>query len=236
MDVKKYWDIKRISSTVCKLTITGRLGGPELSRFILEASKENIAEIRNALDEVGLVDEIHVFINSQGGNSVEGFAIYEILKNHPAKKTVFIADWCGSAATIIAMVGARIVMSATGRYAIHELQHIVIGGHSDIIQAARELQRQNKKIIRLYAVKTGLPNRTIKDMLAKDTIMTAKEALRLGFIDEIDSSINIIAVTDGDAGLGDVQAILESPCLMCSFVWEGTRDRQYANIQKGDNK
>src|SRR5690606_32485662 len=46
--------------------------------------------IKSKLDALGDLDEIHVRINSPGGDGFEGNGIYNILHQHPAKVTTFV--------------------------------------------------------------------------------------------------------------------------------------------------
>ena len=66
--------------------------------------------IAAALRSIGNKDVI-VNINSPGGDFFEGVAIYNLLREHPAKVTVQVLGLAASAASIIAMAGDEILIA-----------------------------------------------------------------------------------------------------------------------------
>jgi ATP-dependent protease ClpP protease subunit len=74
------------------------------------------------LDALGRnVRSIELRINSPGGDMFDGVAIYNTLRNHSARKTVYVDGLAASAASVIAMAGDEIVMG-TGtqrRHGVH---------------------------------------------------------------------------------------------------------------------
>ena len=87
------------------------------------------------LKKVGKVKNIYVRINSVGGSAVDGTAIYNSLKRHPANINVSIDGIAASIASIIAMAGDHIEMASNAMMMIHE-PWIVAGG------TASELREQ----------------------------------------------------------------------------------------------
>jgi ATP-dependent protease ClpP protease subunit len=63
--------------------------------------------VKERLDALGPVEQIDVRINSPGGNFWDGLAIYNLIKQHAAKVTVFIDALAASAASVIAIAGER---------------------------------------------------------------------------------------------------------------------------------
>ena len=55
---------------------------------------------RQELNRYPDVAEIEIYINSYGGEVFEGTAIYNQLKRHPAKKTVFVDGFAASIASV----------------------------------------------------------------------------------------------------------------------------------------
>ena len=60
---------------------------------------------RKELEKYPDVREINIFINSLGGSVMEGTAIYNQLRRHPAHKTVYVDGFACSIASVIAMAG-----------------------------------------------------------------------------------------------------------------------------------
>jgi ATP-dependent protease ClpP protease subunit len=214
----QYWNLRQTSRSVIELHIKGTIGSPEITEGMMRVAKRNIIRLQREIYEFGpAILEIHVKINSGGGFSSEGFGIYELLKNHKAKKLVFIDFMCGSAATIVAMAGDIIFMNANGRFFIHEAKNICIGSASDFLSLGRELAKIERAVRRLYAKKTKqLTDKRIERLLVRETNLSAQEALKLGFVDVI-----LPASMDAEKEFGDyspVKELLENKCLRCVFL------------------
>ncbi|MBP0973714.1 MAG: Clp protease ClpP, partial [Oscillospiraceae bacterium] len=76
--------------------------------------------------------EITVYINSLGGSVMEGIAIYNQLKRHPAHKTVRIDGFACSIASVIAMAGDTIIMPKNTVMMIHNAWTIAIGNSKEL--------------------------------------------------------------------------------------------------------
>ena len=76
-------------------------------------------EFKKDLDDLGNVDEINVFINSDGGDVFAGQTIYSMLKRHKAKITVYVDGLAASIASVIAMAGDIIKMPKNSMMMIH---------------------------------------------------------------------------------------------------------------------
>lgn len=167
------------SNNILNLRIYGYIG----RGWFADASSE---EINNEIERYGKVDEIHVRIHSPGGSIAEGCAIYNSLKNNPAKVKVFIEGECCSIATVIAMAGDEIVMSPVANFMIHNpLVSYISGGAEELREKAEILDKLKETIINAYVTKSHLSRKEISDLMDKETYFTAEEALNKGFITEI---------------------------------------------------
>lgn len=167
------------SGNILNLRIYGYIG----RGWFADASSE---EVNNEIERYGKVDEIHVRIHSPGGSIAEGCAIYNSLKNNPAKVKVFIEGECCSIATVIAMAGDEIVMSPVANFMIHNpLVSYISGGAEELREKAEVLDKLKETIINAYTTKSHLSREEISDLMDKETYFTAEEALNKGFITEI---------------------------------------------------
>lgn len=212
----RYWNFKKISPNVLELLIKGTIGGPELSHSGLKTAEWNLARMRRMLFDFGKeITEIHIRINSGGGLGAAGRGIYGLLKNHSARKLVVIDYMCGSAATIVAMAGDRIFMRANGRFFIHESKSFCLGSASDFLSAGHALAKLERETRQLYLKKTGLTDKRLERMMFRETNLTAEEALKLGFIDEI-----LPTSEDAQKEFGNYSPnaeLLDHKCLQCGF-------------------
>lgn len=230
-----YWNFQKISPNVLELHIKGKFGGPEINFSALKVAERNILQMRRELSEFGLgISEIHVKINSVGGYSAEGISIYEMLKSHRAKKLVFIEGKCASAATIVAMAGDKISMVENGNFFIHISQTICIGSARDFLSMGYAMEKFERETRRLYAKRAkSLTDKKIKQMMVRETNLTARQALKLGFVDEI-----LPASPDTQDELPDyspTQEILDCRCFHCAFLpWRAYSAELKSKIKIGD--
>lgn len=138
-------------------------------------------------------DELHVRINSYGGEVFTASAIYSMLKRHKAKVTVFIDGIAASAASVIAMAGDTIVMPANAMLMIHNPLTWTQGNANELRETAELLDKVRDTLVATYRNKTGLDDATIIKLLDEETYLTAQEALEYGFIDVIENETQIAA-------------------------------------------
>lgn len=126
-----------------------------------------------------------VEINSGGGSVFAGSEIYTMLRKHD-NVTVEIVGLAGSAASVIAMAGDKVIISPTGQIMIHNAS---IGGASgdknDMETFAESLSSIDRSIAQAYTDKTGIDKETLLGMMSKETWLGADEAVEKGFADEV---------------------------------------------------
>jgi ATP-dependent Clp endopeptidase proteolytic subunit ClpP len=147
----------------------------------------------DGLKDLGEVEEIHVRINSPGGDLFAGQAIYNLLKTHAAKITVFIDGLAASAASLIAMAGDEVIMPGNAMMMIHSPVGLVEGGSDELRRMADVIDQARETMIAVYHAKTGLDRETVIDLLDNETWFTADEAFEYGLIDTIAEPILIAA-------------------------------------------
>lgn len=143
-------------------------------------------KIATQLQEMGDISEIEIRINSPGGIVYDGIAIYNILKNHNAKKTVYIDGLAASIATVIAMVGDEIIMGKGTTFMIHNPSTITGGESKDFKKAANTLEKHEENMLDIYSGKNKkITREQIRTLMQEETFMTAEEAVKLGFATSI---------------------------------------------------
>jgi ATP-dependent Clp protease protease subunit len=144
-------------------------------------------------------ERIDVYINSPGGIVFEGLAIYNALRRHGARKTVYIDGICASAATIVAMAGDRIIAADNATLMVHAVWQTVSGNAADLRKDAEVLDHLTDTLVNLYMQRTGRPRAEVAGWVAEETWFTAAEALRLGLVDEIAAASRAVAQWDCSA-------------------------------------
>jgi len=154
-------------------------------------------QFKEDLDALGDVDEIRVYINSDGGDIFAGQAIYSILKRHKARVTVYVDGLAASIASVVAMAGDMIYMPKNAMMMIHNPWTIAVGNADDFRKLADDMDKIRESLIVAYQGKSGLEREKIVEMMDAETWMTAEEAVELGFADEIEQTKQIAATVRG---------------------------------------
>lgn len=146
--------------------------------------------ISAALRAIGKQD-VTVSLNSPGGNFFEGIAIYNLLREHPAKVTVQVVGLAASAASIIAMAGDDIEIAKSGFLMIHNSWGVVIGNRFDLVAAADQLKQFDAAMASVYADRTETDIKAVQRLMDAETWFTGEEAVQAGFASSLLSADQI---------------------------------------------
>lgn len=168
-----------------EIFIYNRIGESEFSEGV-------IASVFNeAISSIPLEQEIRIRINSPGGSLFDAVAIYNYLKERRDRIVCVVDGVCGSAATFIACAARKVIMKQGSIYFIHKPESGVFGNSEVFRQKAAELDKIENEIFQIYRVKTGLKDDQIREFMSVGTAFNPYEALKYGFIDEIDQEETI---------------------------------------------
>jgi len=160
-----------------KITIYGEIGD-----FWWDATSASDIEkvLRNVTSE-----NIEVHINSPGGDAFDGIAIYNQLKDHPAKITVYIDGLAASAASIIAMAADELIMNTGSMLMIHEAWTFAFGSKGDIKKTLNALEGIDKSLADIYMTRFQGERSEVETMLVNETWFTSSEAVEVGLADRV---------------------------------------------------
>lgn len=135
-------------------------------------------DVLNYLSKIENSKELDIYINSGGGSVFAGLGIYNILKRHKGRKTVYVDGLAGSIASIIAMVGDEIIVPSNSFIMIHKPLCGVCGNANDMREMADTLDRIEEGLINTYKtkLKDNVNIETIKAMVNAETWLTGEEA------------------------------------------------------------
>jgi ATP-dependent Clp protease protease subunit len=153
-------------------------------------------QFKEDLDAMGDVNTINVYINSGGGDTFAGQAIYSMLKRHKATVNVYVDGLAASIASVIAMAGDKVYMPVNAMMMVHNPWTWGIGDANEFRELATILDQVRKTIVATYQAKTGMDEEKIIELMDAETWMTAKEAVEYGFADEIEEAKQIAASLD----------------------------------------
>ncbi|MFA6873991.1 MAG: head maturation protease, ClpP-related [Bacteroidaceae bacterium] len=143
--------------------------------------------IKSQLEGAKDITQINIYINSYGGEVKEGLGIYNLLKRHTAQKTVYIDGFACSIASVIAMVGDKVVMGTNTLMMIHHAAMGVFGNAEELRKAANDVEVIDSASCSSYLDKAGdkLTAETLKELLDGQTWLNAEQCLQYGLCDEI---------------------------------------------------
>ena len=139
------------------------------------------------------VKSINLSIHSPGGSVLDGLAIYNALKAHPAKIYGHVEGIAASAASFILMAADSISMPEDAFIMIHNAHGGAMGDSSDLREMADVMDKLQDSIVNIYEKRTGIDREQLAEMMQAETWMNATDALENGFIDTITDSINVAA-------------------------------------------
>jgi ATP-dependent protease ClpP protease subunit len=143
------------------------------------------SDFRNALDGIGDVDELHVHISSDGGDVTAGIGIFNLLAAHLSKKVITVDSHAASMGSVIFMAGDERIMPKNTFLMIHNPWGAVMGDADEVISFGEGLKLMEENLVGAYVDATGLKAKEVRDMMAKETWLTAAQAKKLGFATKV---------------------------------------------------
>ncbi|SPT88430.1 Clp protease [Bacillus cereus] len=132
---------------------------------------------------------ININLNSPGGDVFDGIAIYNQLKNHPAKIIINVDGLAASAASIIAMAADELIMNTGSMLMIHEASTWTWGTKLDIRKTLNALEGIDKSLADIYMTRYQGERSEIETMIANETWFTANEAVEIGLAHKVNEQI-----------------------------------------------
>lgn len=172
-------------------------GSPELYLYADIVSKgdwfynpDNSVSKEDVLDALAAVTgekEIVLRIASQGGDVLEGVAIYQALTRFPGRVRVEVDSLAASISSVIAMAGDEIVMAGNAWLMVHWAWSRIEGNKTALRQFADTLEKIDASILDTYATRVGdkATREQLTAWLDGETWLTAQQAVDAGFADRV---------------------------------------------------
>jgi ATP-dependent Clp protease, protease subunit len=131
--------------------------------------------------------DISLYINSPGGSSYAGMAIYDAIQYVKADVQTICTGMGMSAAAMILCGGApgkRYVLP-NAKVMIHQGSGGARGAPADIKIAAEEILEMTQRMAEIIARHSGQPLERVKADIDRDRFMTPEEAVSYGLVDAV---------------------------------------------------
>lgn len=126
------------------------------------------------------VDTIRVHIDSYGGAISEGWAIYNALRNHPAKIVSYGDGFVASAALYPFMAGDERYASNLSAYFFHQAMATAQGYASDLRAAADELDTMTQIGMAAFTQQASMAEEEVRQLMEEETWLSPQQALEWG--------------------------------------------------------
>ncbi|UFW80015.1 head maturation protease, ClpP-related [Rhizobium sp. SU303] len=142
-----------------------------------------------ALAQIEDDDELVVHINSGGGIASEGAAIHALLSARSGTTDVVVEGIAASAASLIAMAGETVTMSAGAVMMIHDPSGYTFGTSQDHSKTIEGLEALATAYARVYSAKSGKTPEECREIMKEERWLTPPEAVAEGFADDTTETV-----------------------------------------------
>ena len=128
-----------------------------------------------------------MYLNTPGGQVTSGLAIYDTMQLVQPDVATVVTGMAASMGSVLLCAGQKGKRSALphARVLIHQPLGGAQGQASDILIAAREIEKSRTELFRIIAEHSGQPYEKVAADGDRDFWMTAAEAKEYGMVDEI---------------------------------------------------
>lgn len=149
-----------------------------------EAQYISSKKVKEQLDDLN-GEDLLIHLNSFGGMTFEGVAIFNLLMDYPGRVDVQIDGIAASAASIVAMAGKTIKGRSNTMLMVHKGWTWARGNAEELRKAANMLEKIDEAADETYMRKFTGTKEELNSLIENETYLTAKEALEKGFYDEV---------------------------------------------------
>ena len=159
------------------------------------------------LDSVDPGKDISIYINSPGGSVTAGLGIYDTMQFISSDVATICTGMAASMGAVLLCAGAEGKRSCLphSRVLIHQPLGGVQGQATDILIAAKEIEKTREELCSLIAEHTKQEHARVFSDMDRDYWMNAEEALQYGMVDQILKKIEKLCKNSARAPLGEVE-------------------------------
>ncbi|WP_108459187.1 head maturation protease, ClpP-related [Devosia naphthalenivorans] len=137
-----------------------------------------------ALAQIDDTEDLDCHINSPGGIASEGAAIHALLSARRGTTNIVVEGIAASAASLIAMAGDTVTMSAGAVMMIHDPSGMTWGTSEDHTKTIEGLEALATAYARVYANKSGKTSDECRTIMKEERWFTPQQAVEAGFADD----------------------------------------------------
>ena len=119
---------------------------------------------------------LDIRIDSVGGDVYEAFAIASAIQRYEGETTAHIDGLAASAASYIAVMADRVVMSDFAQFMIHDAWVSMSGNSGELMEMAAQLDSLDGTIAGIIAARSGMELEAVREAMDAETWYTAEAA------------------------------------------------------------
>ena len=173
---------------VARVDIMGPIGGWDVSG----------SEFLRELKDLGDVDSIDLRIHSPGGSVLDGWAIANGIKNHPAHVVARVEGLAASMGSVVLMSADEIEVPQNAYVMIHNVSGGAFGEADELESMAALMRKLQDDVTDFYANATGKDREEVAEMMAAETWMNGEDAVEHGFATRVLEPVKAAACADLD--------------------------------------
>lgn len=182
---------------IMKLFINKDIGNPsDMESWVLGVDEISFSNVHDFIEWAKAYGEetgdraLDVEIHSCGGDTTEGYAIYDALRSCGMELTCTVVGTAASMATVILLAapkGKRFAYEHA-RLLIHHPYYEGVDGElttARLEAMKQKLEAEDAKMVALYVERTGMDEAVIRSQMDNGAFFDAKRAIELGIVDSI---------------------------------------------------
>jgi ATP-dependent protease ClpP protease subunit len=185
--MKNWYSIKAVDESFAEISVFDEIG------FWGVQAKDFAREVKAIV-----APKIKLCINSPGGSVFDAVMMFNILATSGKTIEAHVLGVAASAASYLAMVGAKVVMPDNTFMFLHNPMNRVYGNAEDMREMADVLDKIGASLTATYAKRFKGDASALADILAAESYLTAAECLEYGLCDEVVDAIAATAKFDLD--------------------------------------
>lgn len=182
--LNRYYSLVK-DGEVANLDIYGDIAS-EAWRF--SESDVSAYSLKTQLEQMKDVSKINVHINSYGGEVMEGLAIYNALKAHPAEVVTYCDGAACSIASVIFMAGSERIMNGASLLMVHNAWIEACGNAAELRKQAKDLDTITDASVKAYLSRVSISEEELRTLMDNETWLSPEDAVKYGFATSIKES------------------------------------------------
>lgn len=149
-----------------------------------EESSNAAKEFAQTLDALS-PKPLDIRIDSCGGDVYEGFAIASAIQRYEGQTTAYIDGIAASAASYIALMADKVVMTDYAQLMIHDAWTWCSGNSKELLDVVSRLDALDATIAGIIAARSGMAAEAVREAMDAETWYTAEAAVENHLADEV---------------------------------------------------